>query len=133
MHLILDDALARALIKTENKDPPNKDISKNTLSKRLHAARLISLNPYEFKTIANKYKNRFLCDRMVVEIRIKLISYYNSMTIFDEDSEEYVQIPSLKRWIEDSKNGAFWPTKKNWIETAKSSQAKMLQSNIDHD
>ena len=108
MHLILDDALACALIKTGN-----TDASKNTLSKRLHAARLISLNLYEFQTIASKYTNHFLCDRMVLEIRIKLISYCSSMTtnIFDESSEEYVQIPSLKRWIEDSKNGVFWPTR----------------------
>ena len=126
MSCILDDTLARALIK-DGKMTDSTKVVKNTLLKRDAAVRLIVLNPSKFESIANKYalKNEFLSPKMMIEIKHILVLQYEKLnalgcadTLHNEDTD-YVQVPSLKRWIEKARDGSFWPTKRNWIDAAK--------------
>ena len=98
MHSILNDTLERALIATGHKKASKKTISERTLAKRLAAVRLLCLNPDEFENIATIFKNNFMCDEMVIQIRAKLVSYYYSMTdpILSRmfPSDDFVQIAS---------------------------------------
>ena len=62
---------------------------------------------------------------MMIEIKYNLVLLYDKLnalgcadTLKNEDTD-YVQVPSLKRWIEKARDGSFWPTKRNWINAAK--------------
>ena len=132
MHQILNHTLERALIQKGFKKAPGKKFAKGTLVKREAAARLLALNPLEFEAIADAFRNNFLCDEMVIEIRVKLVSYYNSMAMVKHPQiytahtmDELIEIPTLKRWIEDSRNGSFWPTQDSWIKAAKTAWEKL--------
>ena len=137
MHQILNHTLERAIIQKGVKKDSKKKLSKPTLVKRETAARLIALNPLEFEAIADTFKNNFLCDEMIIEIRAKLVSYYNSMRLAENPEvythytiDDLIAIPSLKRWIEDSRNGSFWPTQNSWINAAKTAWYKLGNTSL---